>query len=327
MDLAKPEQLQFLSLWGLVRESVKVIRSHGKLFLAVTMTFILPLWILSFGYTLITLPIANRIIMDQLGLSFATPDPGIEERIVEDLHRELGKLLKVTVAFLVASVAFSPLLTSAIAYSVARIYSEKITTYKKVLNFVPRVWTRLMFTFFWAILTIFMSGFLSTILIVILAAMLALIFQGSKVVIIVVVCVGMVCLLVGTFYLSCVWRLANVVTVLEENCGLGAMRRSLHLIQGKRFVACRLFFMYSILISLVSRMSLVPAMSSSVVRRTFSGCVFVLLMSIVELIGLVLLTVFYFACKAHHHESIDRLQLSEHIGSYLGENVPLKMNI
>ncbi|KAH7428793.1 hypothetical protein KP509_09G018000 [Ceratopteris richardii] len=158
-------------------------------------------------------------------------------------------------------------------------------------------------------------------------ALIALIFQGNKVVNIVVVSAGKVDLLVGAMYWSCVWRLACVVTVFEDNCGLGAMRRSLHLIQGKRFVACFLYLTYSILISLSSRMSLVQAMSSSVVWRTFSGCLFILLMSIVYLIGFVLQTFFYFACKAHHHESIDRLQLSEHIGSYLGEDVPLIGNI
>ncbi|KAH7428791.1 hypothetical protein KP509_09G017800 [Ceratopteris richardii] len=278
MDLAKPEQLQFLSRWGLVRESVKVIR---------------------FGYSLITEPIANSIIMDQFNLTFARPHPEIEEGInVEDVHRELGKLLKLTVAFLVASVAFFPLSTSAIAYSVACIYSENITSYKKVLNFLQRVWKRLMITFFWAMLMIFMSGFLSTILILILAAMLALIFQGSQVVIIVVVCAAMVGLLVGAIYLSCVWRLASV---------------------GKRSVACRIYFMYSILALLISlgfRMSVVQARSSGVMRRSVFGCVFILLIQF-----------FYFACKAHHHESIDSLQLLEHTGSYLGENVPLKDNI
>ncbi|KAH7428789.1 hypothetical protein KP509_09G017600 [Ceratopteris richardii] len=330
MDLAEPEELQFLSLWGLVRESVKVIRSHGKLFVALTLTLILPLCIVGLGHNLITEPIANRINWDQFQLTFGRPDPGREERIDQDLHKELRELFIVIVLYIIALLAFSLLSTSAIVYSVACIYSEKITSYKKVLSVVPRVWKRLMVTFFWAIVIMFMFGFLSTILVFILAAVFGLIFQGSEVVINVVVWTGMVGLLVGVIYLSCVWHLASVVTVLEENCGLGAMKKSLNLIKGKQFVAFCLFFMYFVLtfwIGLGFRVLVVRAMGSSVVWRTFFGCLLILLMSIVDLMGFVLQTVFYFACKAHHHESIDRLQLSEHLGSYLGEYVPLRGSI
>ncbi|MCO5546901.1 hypothetical protein L7F22_000339 [Adiantum nelumboides] len=328
-DLAEPEELGFLSIWGLVKESVKVFRSHIKLFIALTLTLILPLCVVGLGHTLITEPIVNRINWDQFQLTFGRPDSRREQRIDQDLHRELSKLSLVLVIYLLVLFAFSLLSTSAIVYSVACIYSEKITSYKKVLSVVPRVWKRLIVTFIWALLLLFGYGVLCVAVIFIVAVLFAFISQGSDVVINVVTWVGVVGFFAGVIYLSCVWHLASIVTVLEEGYGLMAMRKSLQLIKGKQLVAFCLFLLYSamaFLIGLGFGLWVVHGVGN-VVWKAVLGCAFIVLLSFLDLMGFLLQTVFYFACKAYHHESIDRLQLSEHLGAYLGEYVPLRGSI
>jgi hypothetical protein len=64
--------------------------------------------------------------------------------------------------------------------------------------------------------------------------------------------------------------------------------------------------------------------SSSIVGRIFLGALLVAILTFVTLFGMLAQTVFYFSCKAFHHEQIDWMALSEHLGAYMGEYVPLK---
>ncbi|CAA0827048.1 Unknown protein [Striga hermonthica] len=47
----------------------------------------------------------------------------------------------------------------------------------------------------------------------------------------------------------------------------------------------------------------------------------------VNLIGLLVQSVFYYVCKSYHHQGIDKSALYNHLGGYLGEYVPLKSSI
>lgn len=48
---------------------------------------------------------------------------------------------------------------------------------------------------------------------------------------------------------------------------------------------------------------------------------------IVNLVGLLVQSVFYYVCKSYHHQGIDKTALHDHLGGYLGEYVPLKSSI
>jgi hypothetical protein len=61
--------------------------------------------------------------------------------------------------------------------------------------------------------------------------------------------------------------------------------------------------------------------------RVLAGAVLVSVLVCVNLLGLLVQSVFYYACKAFHNQQIDRSALYEHLGGYLGEYVPLKSNI
>ncbi|KAK1356247.1 hypothetical protein POM88_049503 [Heracleum sosnowskyi] len=48
---------------------------------------------------------------------------------------------------------------------------------------------------------------------------------------------------------------------------------------------------------------------------------------IVNLIGLLVQSVFYYVCKSYHHEGVDKSALYDHLSGYLGEYMTLKSSI
>lgn len=328
MDI-EPEELQSLHVFGVLRESFKLLRSHIKLFIALTLTLILPLCMVGLGHSLVTEPLLARIRWDEY-LAYRERGTSAEEKTQEDIHRERVKLLVIFFIYLVSLLAFSLLSTSAIVYSVACIYSEKITSYKKVLTVVPRVWKRLLVTFSWALLLV--SAFILLVSAAIfLVAFLSLSLFGPKLILLqIIMWTGFVLSFGSLIYINCVWHLASVITVLEQSYGLEAMRKSLSLIKGKQLVAYCLFVIYTVctfLIGLGFGVGVVHGHHFGVPLRVIMGCGLILLLSLVDLVGFLVQTVFYFTCKAYHRESIDRLLLSEHLGAYLGEYVPLRGSI
>ena len=64
-----------------------------------------------------------------------------------------------------------------------------------------------------------------------------------------------------------------------------------------------------------------------VFTRIVVGGFLVGLLVIVNLVGLLVQSVFYYVCKSYHHQGIDKSALHDHLGGYLGEYVPLKSSI
>ncbi|KAF5733569.1 hypothetical protein HS088_TW16G00009 [Tripterygium wilfordii] len=64
-----------------------------------------------------------------------------------------------------------------------------------------------------------------------------------------------------------------------------------------------------------------------VFARIVVGGFLVGLLVIVNLVGLLVQSVFYYVCKSYHHQGIDKSVLHDHLGDYLGEYVPLKSSI
>ncbi|KAK4860065.1 hypothetical protein QYF36_016755 [Acer negundo] len=134
--------------------------------------------------------------------------------------------------------------------------------------------------------------------------------------------------LVGFIYMTIIWHLASVVSVLEESCGFGAVVKSHGLIKGKWGVAIVVFFKLNISLVIIERVFqalVVRGWSLGMVNRVSYGIVCFLLLFKLILFGLVIQTVIYFVCKSYHHENIDKSALSDHLEVYdLGEYVPLK---
>ncbi|KAJ0554355.1 hypothetical protein HanLR1_Chr08g0287511 [Helianthus annuus] len=280
MDLDQAE-MQNVGFFGLYKESIKTIFSWKKIFAQITLTFILPL---SFIF------LAHIIIADILDWRFSGYRSN-EYRYYYH-HRETSLWIRYWIlkfVYLTFLFLFSLLSTAAIVYTIATVYTGSDVAFKKVLKIVPRVWKRLALTFLWTYLGFFVYNVVAGVAAGIYGTTISDTTFGYVMfwVLFILYCIGFI-------YITAIWQLASVVTVLESSYGLKAMMKGNQLIKGKKLLSC-------LIIGLL--------------------CLF-LLMNLF-LIGYVAQTMLYLVCKSHHREPIDKVGLSTQLGGYLGQFEPV----
>ncbi|KAH7447440.1 hypothetical protein KP509_01G107200 [Ceratopteris richardii] len=281
------------------------------------------------AHSLVSLPLLHKIRHNNEFIEMHPGTTAAKDREA-DVTGEWEYLLAFFAFYLLFVLAFSLLSTAAVVYTVACIYSEKSLSYTKVLSVVPRVWRRLVITFLWVFLLIFAYHAVAILI-------FHLVFKNSPNIAIPVLVIIILLLWIFFFgvhvYISCIWHLASVITVLEDSYGIHALMKSIDLIRGSKRAAIQLFILYlgvGTFISIIFHAFVLYNHGhdgSSLFFRLLYGIMLVILLTFVTLFGMVAQTVFYFACKAFHNEQIDWVALSEHLGAYLGEYVPLKSSI
>ncbi|KAJ8771665.1 hypothetical protein K2173_026842 [Erythroxylum novogranatense] len=199
----------------------------------------------------------------------------------------------------------SLLSTAVVVYTIACIYTSKSMTFKKVMSVVPKVWKRLLVTFLWSYLLVF-------VFIIVAVAMFVLwgsIFADHVGAIAIVILVTLLILyLTGLMYITIVWHLGNVISVLEEVYGIKALKKSRNLLKGKIGVVVALFIIlgaffggtqtfYKILVLHIWPMSMLI--------KFCVGLACLLLMVMVVLVGLVVETVLYLVSKSYKNSLND----------------------
>lgn len=305
--------MRVLNVCGVVRESFKVMCSRAKLFAAIALTLTLPLCFIVLAHNLAIHPLADRVRQD-------TQDAQAHKHLTAE-RIKLGFLLAAYVLF---ALLFALLSTSAIVYTVACIYTKRALTYPKVLRVVPRVWRRLLVTFLVAFLFVF---FITAAFLAVFLFIFIVFYRLSSVVAMVFWWIAALYFFAVLFHFSCLFNLSCVITVLEESYGLGALRKSIQLIKGRRLVTYILYATYLVLSAVVVLSFDVLAGIGHLALQIFFAILFALLLSFVDLLGTMVFTILYFTCKAYHHESIDMLVLSEHLGAYMGEYVNLRASV
>ncbi|KAK1262837.1 hypothetical protein QJS04_geneDACA009245 [Acorus gramineus] len=306
----EPEELQFLGFFGICKEATTIITSLRRLFTQLTLSLILPLSLIFLIHIQISNLIFSKIDKNETALETAPDGSPAQDHLLSRLSSEWTAFLLFKLAYFICLLILSLLSTSAVVYTVACVYTTKDTTFKKVMSVVPKVWKRLMVTFLWNAVVVFAYN---SIVFFLLILILFITGPGTPGVIVLVV-VGIL-YFSGLIYITVIWRLAGVVSVLEDSYGLRAMKKSKELIKGKTPVAALVFFLLNVSYFGV----LVLFEGGGVVGKAAA----VALLSVVILMWLVVETVIYFVCKSYHHESIDRSALADHLEVYLGEYVPL----
>ncbi|PWA92401.1 hypothetical protein CTI12_AA080430 [Artemisia annua] len=135
------------------------------------------------------------------------------------------------------------------------------------------------------------------------------------------------CVSPGLLYLSVIWELASVVTVLENVYGFKAMKKGKKLLYGKKKVGMMIaFVMYAILVGLIIVIELFVEYGDDIfelgiVWRVMIGILCGLVLLVWFCLFIVTQTVLYMVCKSFHREAIDKVSLSTLLGVYLGETV------
>ncbi|KAI3873974.1 hypothetical protein MKW98_001623, partial [Papaver atlanticum] len=270
-----------LGFFDIYKEAYKITISWKKLFSQITLALILPLTILYL----------SDIHISDFIISKAYPNNVQAKWIVYGITSFVYLILILLLFF------FS---TSVIALCVSCFYTSKETTLKKVVCVFPKVWGRL--------LVMFLLLFL--ILGICAVAYLALIYwiaanfngpegEGRDKVLAFVICLS-VPFFFGLVYITSVWNIAMVISVLEKSYGTKAMVKSMKLIKGKIWIIfAGITFTYSLLV--------VAGDILDLVGEVFVGIVCYLLATVLIHFSLVIQTVVHFVCKAYHNEDISNV--------------------
>ncbi|KAG5525177.1 hypothetical protein RHGRI_031751 [Rhododendron griersonianum] len=319
--------MQFLGLFGIYLESDKIIFNFRRTF-----------------FTKITLAISSLIFLTYIAvfeffLSKIIHTGNERDRVQEDtywyaqlsgvLSSKLTMFNYVNIIYFYFFLGFYLLSTYAVLSTVASIYSSRnvtirIVTSRIVMSVVSKIEKRLMVTF----TCFFLLFSLYTVVVVAVPTLVVWCFTIEYVnkVGLVFFVVIMILYSVGFVYMTLVWQLASIISVLEDMKGLKAMTKRRNLIKGKMWIAVVVFFKLNFAmvgIGILFESQVMHTGSFDVVDRLEFGFMCLLFLFKVLLFGFAIQTVVYYVCKSYHHENIDKSFLSDHLEVYLGENVPL----
>ncbi|KAL2339697.1 hypothetical protein Fmac_007637 [Flemingia macrophylla] len=314
------EEMQFLGIFGVYKESYNIIFSWRKVFSKITITLILPLSFIFLIHIEVSNVLFGQIKRNTQQMMETPQDTPQRQNLLNTLSSEWATFVLFKLLYFTSLFIFSLLSTSAVVYTVASAYTARDITFSKVISVVPKVWKRLMLTF----LCTFVAFFAYNVVAVVLLIVWALATGGTSGGVLVIL---LVLYFVGFVYLTVVWHMASVVTVLEDSCGVEAMRKSIELIKGKACLAVVIFLKLVIsfaLLQIVFKKTVVQGWRLGSVDKTAYGVVCLVVFSQLYLFQLVIQTVLYFVCKSYHHQNIDKSALSDHLEVYHGEYEPLK---
>lgn len=317
--------MQFLGLFGILKQSLNLIYTFRKIFTQITLSLILPLSFIFLAHMEISHIMLFQLISNESSLLDTQKDSMKYKKLSDLVTTEFIEFFIFKFLYFTILIILSLLSTSAVVYTVASSFASREINFKKVMSVVPRVWKRLMVTFLCIYIAMFLYNFCS-ILVIILCDIY---FKGHFVTEIIVILILLIMYLIGLVYLSLIWQLASVVSVLEESFyGLKAVVKGKNLLKGKLVVPGLIFLVLNILVGVLQRCFDVVVVNGGreygMVERVWFGILILVLLLVLLLFWLVVQTVIYFVCKSYHHEIIDKSLLSEHLDFYLGEYVPLK---
>ncbi|KAF7128030.1 hypothetical protein RHSIM_Rhsim11G0075800 [Rhododendron simsii] len=278
------KDMQFLGLFGIYLESYKIIFNSRKIFSKISLAFILPL---------------SLIFLTNIAVSDSLSSKGATFWLVEFVY-------------LTFFLAFSVLSTFAVIHTVDSVYTGDDVTFGKIMSVIPQVWKRLMLTFLCACLAIFLCN------VVLVVPIILWIVTNKHVNIAGLVFFLAIAILniVGVVYMTVVWWLAGVVSVLEDIKGMKAMTKSSNLIQGKMWIAIVILLKQEVTIfgiQILFESQVVHTWSFGFAGKLAFGFLFLFMLLSVFLFALVIETMIYFVCISCHHENINKLSLSDHL--------------
>ncbi|KAK1406875.1 hypothetical protein QVD17_38484 [Tagetes erecta] len=315
------ELMQFLGLFDIFKESFKIIITWKKIFIQITLTLILPLTFIFLAHLEISNLIFHDIEDTELKRRFTNPGTKRYTNLSNMLSSQWITFWLFKVAYFTMLFILSLLSTAAVVYTIASIYTGRELTFKKVMSVVPRVWKRLMVTFVYMFL-----GFLTYNLFGASLLIFCLMILPDNLFWAIVTYIVLVIYVMGFVYMTIIYQLASVISVLESSYGIDAMTKSTNLIKGCRAIAITIFLLLNmalILIQFSFEFLVVEAGLLKVWKRVAFGVLCFVLLLTLFLFGLVIQTILYLICKSYHHENIDKEDLSNHLESYLGDYEPL----
>lgn len=319
------EEMQNLGVFGIYLEAYRVIFKQRKIFSQITLSLILPLSFIFLAHMEISHYFDFRISHAETQLHHTKSGTEKNQKISDFISSEFLIQCIFNVFYFSFLFIFSLLSTSAVVYTIACTYTGQEITFKKVMSVVLKVWKRLMVTFICTFIAFFVYNSIAFLALFIWFISLVDTFLIDAIILVIMLVIYMA----GFIYMTVIWNLASVVSVLEDSYGIKAMMKSKELIKGKMLVTVVIFLKLNLSMAAIRILFDEYVVHGSRIMLGFLhrigfGMICLLLLFKVILFGLVIQTIIYFVCKSYHHEKIDKSVLSDHLEVYLGEYVPLK---
>ncbi|KAI3686101.1 hypothetical protein L1987_79771 [Smallanthus sonchifolius] len=304
------EDMKLVGFFGIFKHSFKTIFSWNKIFVQITLTLILPLTVVYLAHTEI-----SDLFFWRMEDNSSPSDSNNQNTTVTDwLYYWLFNILYFTLI-----TVFSLLSTATVVFTVASVYSDRDVVFRQVMKIVPQVWKKLLLTFVFIYITLFIYNVMNDVVTFISRSVFGYSIYGTVIILILYV--------LGLLYLTVVWQLASVVTVLENIRGFNAMKKGKMLVNGKKIVGMGIaFVLYGILLGLITVYQLFVEFGDEIsglatIWRVLIGILCVILLTMLFLLFIVMQTVLYLVCKSYHREAVDKLGLLTFLSAYMAETV------
>ncbi|KAK9080744.1 hypothetical protein SSX86_000502 [Deinandra increscens subsp. villosa] len=313
MDRTAEEDMKLVGFFGIFTHSFKTIFSSKKILSQITLTFILPLTIIFVAHMQISHHFFSNI--EDRYLPYDSSDRNTSS-LSGWLYYWLFKILYFTFLTL-----FSLLSTAAVVFTVASAYADRDVIFRQVLKTVPNVWKKLCVTFIFIYFALFIYNVLNGVVLAIVRSIF-----GNSIFSLILLFIILILYVLGLLYLTVIWQLASVVTVLENVYGFKALKKGKDLINGKKAVGMGIVFvLYGILLGFVISYALFVEFGGEIgllmIWRVMIGILLGILVTMLFLLIIVAQTVLYLVCKSHHREAIDKVSLSTFLSVYTAETV------
>ncbi|KAL7224582.1 hypothetical protein ACSBR1_025951 [Camellia fascicularis] len=318
--------LEFLGFVGILKESIKLLlqSKNGKLIATITTISILLNSLLSSSLILSTRPFIGDLLAKQALLYLPTQNSSDTDPadMFVDIKHDIRILLVVEFAFFLASFTVSLFSISSMILASAVTYYGKSLSFKDLLSMFFKLFVRPLVTFLQFKLTV-----ISYIIVFVLALMFSLAIVGTDHLFTFILINIALCLLTSIFwiYLSVLWSLAMVISVIEESCyGIQALRKASRLVKGRRLQGFALNLVFALPMVIVFMVTMMIGDKKSQIVMVLVMTVFSSLVMVFQWMSF---TVLYFQCKKTHGEAIELQGSIEEYGEVLSSTSLLKEDI
>ncbi|VFQ95141.1 unnamed protein product [Cuscuta campestris] len=253
------EEIQFIGFFSIFKESFSLVSTWKKIFFQITSAMIVPLSFIYLAHVEISDLIFTNILRDEYIIDRIQRGTKTYNKISDVLSSEWTAFWLFKIAYFIFFFVLALLSTSAVVYTIASIYTAKDICFKKVMSVVPKVWKRLMVTFLWSFVILFAYNVMAMVIMV-----LWLVALGPGAVGVLVVTLLMVIYMGGFVYITVIYHLASVVSVLEDVHGVNAMIKSQELIKGKMGISVVIFLLVNMVFfgihtgNIIKRLCILP---------------------------------------------------------------------
>ncbi|GMN20755.1 hypothetical protein TIFTF001_043162 [Ficus carica] len=311
-----------------LRETYEIFVKKGKLIPSITLLFLFLSSIFFLSNFFSIKPLLSDLILKFTVLMITSPTPGTPAFTddILSLKEDLGTLAGIEWIFIVANSLASLFFSTATIITSAAIYGGKETLHiKDLLSTVGQTWRRPFVTLFYT--TLFDLGYIFFVFTFKLP--LVLVFDHERAFSLFSTMVSMI-ISIFYLYISVVWTLAIVISVLEEKSGIKALGKAAELVKGMKIKGFCIKLLFGILFYIVFELTM-KTLNKQYNSLSFGIVIVLLFLNIaclVKMLSWTAYTVFYYECKkTHGEEEVFEMEESEEYTKIASHTPPINEDI